>query len=66
MTHTIYIAKVKGLAWAGYKASTEYTFDYAPSKEEIKRQSGDFQFITSAQVMRRELSLETVVNYRFQ
>ena len=45
-----YTAKVYGRAWAGYMATTEYTFDHAPTKEDIEKKAGDFESLHSAQV----------------
>lgn len=42
-----FTAKVYGLAWAGYKANTEYTFRQStpPTRDQIKAR-GDFASIT--------------------
>lgn len=62
---TTYIAQVRGIAWAGYKASTEYTFDHKPSKEEIRSAAGDFQAITTACVIERVCTAQQVARYRY-
>jgi hypothetical protein len=55
-TATVYKAKVSGIAWAGYKASTEYTFDSKPTREGVMAKAGDFQAVT-----RISLSSETTI-----
>ena len=62
---TTYIAKVTGKAWAGYKASTEYTFDHKPSKEEIQAKAGDFEAITTACVIEEVCTASQVARYRY-
>jgi len=59
MKFTSYDVKVTGIAWAGYKASTEYHFDYQPTRAEVIAGAGDFQKVTRIQVTERTLTLNT-------
>ena len=61
MTFTSYDVKVSGLAWAGYKASTEYHFDHKPTRAEVLAKAGDFQSVSRIQVTERTLTLNTRV-----
>ena len=61
MTFTSYDVKVSGLAWAGYKASTEYHFDHKPTRAEVLAKAGDFQSVSRIQVTERILTLNTRV-----
>lgn len=44
--HRRWTAKVYGVAWAGYRASTEYDFDHQPTRAEVLARAGDFQSVT--------------------
>lgn len=61
MKFTSYDAKVSGIAWAGYKASTEYSFDHQPTREEVLAKAGDFESVNRIQVIERVLTLNTRV-----
>lgn len=55
---TTYTAKVYGIAWAGYKASTEYTFYSHPTRAEILSRSGDFQDVSRIELTKRTVTVE--------
>ncbi len=61
MKFTSYDVKVSGVAWAGYKASTEYHFDHQPTRAEVIAHAGDFQSVSRIQVTERTLSLNSRV-----
>lgn len=61
MKFTSYDVKVSGIAWAGYKASTEYHFQHQPTRAEVLAKAGDFQSVTRIQVTERVLSLNSRV-----
>lgn len=61
MKFTSYDVKVSGIAWAGYKASTEYHFDHQPTRAEVIAKAGDFQAVTRIQVTERVLTLNSRV-----
>jgi hypothetical protein len=52
--HTSYTAKVYGIVWAGYKASTKYYFTHRPTRAEVLDRSGDFQKVTRIQLRATE------------
>jgi hypothetical protein len=60
MTFERYTAKVNGLAWAGYKASTEYEFPHLPTRADVLARSGDFQHVTRVSVTRTTTTIERV------
>ena len=50
-----FTAKVCGVAWAGYKASTEYDFGWTkPTREQIIAKAGDFQKVTRVELFKTE------------
>ena len=59
MKFTSYVVKVSGVAWAGYKASTEYHFDHQPTRAEVLARAGDFESVSRIQVTERTLTLNS-------
>lgn len=56
-----FTAKVYGIAWAGYKASTKYVFYHKqPSRAEIKAKAGDFQNVTRIHLIKTTTTVERV------
>ena len=56
-----YKAKVNGIAWAGYKASTEYDFGWTkPTRKQIIEKAGDFQQVTRVELFCTETSVSRV------
>lgn len=45
-----YTVKVSGIVWAGYKASTEYTFNHQPTRAEVLTRTGDFQHVAKTTI----------------
>lgn len=56
---TSYTAKVYGIAWAGYKVSTEYTFYRQPTRAEVMAKASDFQSVTRIQLTRKVTTIES-------
>lgn len=54
-------AKVYGVTWAGYKASTEYSFGgHRPTRTQVLAKSGDFQNVTRVELRAVTTTVERV------
>lgn len=54
-----YTAKVYGITWAGYAASTKYTFYRQPTRAEVMAKAGDFQSVTRIYLTRMVTTVES-------
>lgn len=58
--HRRWTAKVYGVAWAGYRASTEYEFNHLPTRAEVLTRAGDFQSVTRVVLTLTTTTIERV------
>jgi hypothetical protein len=55
------VSRFNGIAWSGYKASTEYDFGWTkPTREQVIARAGDFQRVTRVEVFCTETNVSRV------